>query len=107
MGRSCIGRPGHPARPVREIAGHNPGPESQPAHGFDQQQGDIAAGSETAVERGKRRLRALGICRLIYPAGARTTNHVEHILHLAWKDRDKKAEHALRNLLPEIRGYKR
>jgi hypothetical protein len=32
---------------------------------------------------------------------------VEHILHLAWKDRDKKAEHALRNLLPEIRGYKR
>jgi hypothetical protein len=35
------------------------------------------------------------------------TNRVEHILHLAWKDRDKKAEHALRNLLPEIRGYKR
>jgi len=59
------------------------------------------------ISRWATRLRALGICRVIYPAFARTTNHVEHILHLAWKDRDKKAEHALRNLLPEIRGYKR
>src|SRR6202035_1404700 len=58
------------------------------------------------IPRWAARLRALGIQRLIYPAGARTTNHLEHILHMARIERYKEAEHALRNLLPEIRGYK-
>ena len=88
---------------MRTVPKSNEGPESSsgPRQAWD------AFISLPDSSRWATRLRALGICRVLYSAGARTTNHVEHILHLAWKDRDKKAEHALRNLLPEIRGYKR